>query len=262
MRARAELTAEASRLCWRSDPPIVLRPTGGHRMHLVQAAGGPLGGDDLALDIRLGAGGAVQVCSAAATVVQASRPPGAARWAVTASAAEGASLDWRPEPTVVCDGAELHSQMRVALRRGARAMLREIVVLGRAGQRGGRFTGELTIELAGVPLLAHTLLLDGADPVLTGPAGTDGARVIGMLATVGEGINALLEDPGEQPGLRWACSGLEGPGWLLLALGDRVTDVSRLLDEATRQWSGAGANRDATARGQPGRAHRRSPGPE
>jgi urease accessory protein len=151
---------------------------------------------------------------------------------MTASVADGAVLDWQPEPTVVCDGAELHSRITFSLHRGARAVLREVVVLGRAGQRGGRFTGELAVNLDGAPLLAHTLLLDGSDPVLTGPAGTGGARAVGMLAVVGEGIDGRLKSAGEKPGLRWACSALDGPGWLLLVLGDRPTEVIALLDHA------------------------------
>ena len=230
MKARAQLTVDPGGLRWRSAAPVSLRPTGGHRIHLVQAAGGPLGGDDLALDVRLGAGCAAQLRSAAATVVQAGRSPGPARWAVTASVAQRAVLDWRPEPTVVCDGAQLHSRITVALQPGARAVLREVVVLGRAGQRGGNFIGELAVDLDGSPLLAHTVLLDGTDPVLAGPAGTGGARVVGMLAMVGESIGDPAQGAGEEPGLRWACAPLDGPGHLVLALADRVTTVIHLLD--------------------------------
>jgi urease accessory protein len=233
--ARAELTVEASDLHWRSSVPVVLRPTGEHRVHLVHAAGGPLGGDDLALDLTVGADCSLQLRSAAAMVVQPGRLLAAARWTVTAALAPGAVLDWQPEPTVVCDGAELHSQLKVVMQPDAGAMVREQIVLGRADQRGGRFVGELIIELAGAPLLAHTTLLDGADPALTGPAGTGGARVAGMLAVVGEGIEGPVEGASEQPGLRWACSALDGPGWLLLALGDRATDVTRLLDEVAQR---------------------------
>ncbi|MGH3935850.1 MAG: urease accessory protein UreD, partial [Pseudonocardiaceae bacterium] len=239
VRARAELTVEsgpaAPRVRWSSAPPVVLRPTGPHRVHLVQAAGGPLGGDDLGLNVHLGPGTVLQVRSAAATVVQPSHPDAAAQWTVTADLADGAVLDWRPEPTVLCDGAELRSSMQIGLQRGARALLREVVVLGRADQRGGRCHGELTVELDGVPLLTHTLLLDGADPALAGPAGTGGARAIGTLAAVGEGIGRPPKDTGEEPGLRWACSALDGPGWLLLALGDRATDITRLLDQAAQE---------------------------
>jgi urease accessory protein len=231
VKARAQLTVDACGLRWCSAAPVVLRPTGGHRIHLVQAAGGPLGGDDLALDVDLGAGCAVQLRSAAATVVQPGRSPGPARWAVTASVAQRATLDWQPEPTVVCDGAQLHSRITVALQPAARAVLREVVVLGRAGQRGGRFVGELAVDLDGAPLLAHTVLLDGADPVLGGPAGTGGARVVGMLAVVGEGIEGPARDAGEEPGLRWACAPLDGPGHMVLALADRVTTVTRILDD-------------------------------
>lgn len=248
VQARAELVVEpgpgAACLRWRSAPPVALRQTGSNRVHLVQAAGGPLGGDDLALDVYLGAGTALELCSAAAMVVQAGGDQAAAQWTAAAALAGGAVLDWRPEPTVICDGAELRSSMTVAVQRGGQAMLREVVVLGRAGQHGGRYHGELAVDFDGAPLLNHTLLLDGADPALAGPAGTGGARVVGMLAAVGEGIDGPVHDAGEEPGLRWACSALDGPGWLLLALGDRAADVTRLLDEANAHWSKSRLERD------------------
>lgn len=241
MKARAKLRVEpgtgADCVRWRCAPPIAVRQTGPNRVHLVHAAGGPLGGDQLALDLNLGARTCLQVRSAAATVVLPSDPAAPARWTVAADLADGAALGWRPEPTVICDGAELHSSMTVTLHGAARAVLHEVVVLGRAGQRGGCFRGELTVECDSAPLLAHTLLLDGADPVLTGPAGTGGARVVGMLAIVGEGTGRPTTDAGEQSGLRWACSALQGSGWMLLALGDQVTDITRLLDKAARDWA-------------------------
>jgi urease accessory protein len=262
VRACAELTVEpgpdAACLRWRCAPPVVLRQTGPNRVHVVQTAGGPLGGDELALSVHLSAGSTLQLRSAAATVVQAGRFPAPARWTVAADLADGAVLDWRPEPTVVCDGAELRSSMTVAVQCGARAMLREVVVLGRARQHGGRYHGELAVDLDGAPLLNHTLLLDGADPVLAGPAGTGGARALGMLATVGEGSGGPLEeDAGEEPGLRWACSALDGPGWLLLVLGDQVTDVAWLLDQVAPNWLEFRSPPDYISR----RAVRREPAP-
>jgi urease accessory protein len=169
--------------------------------------------------------------------VQAGCHSAAAQWTVAVALAAGAVLDWRPEPTVVCDGAELYSSMTVTVQRGARAMLREVVVLGRARQSGGHYHGELAVAVDGAPLLHHTLLLDGGDPVLAGPAGTGGARIVGTLAVVGEGLDGPLKGAGEEPGLRWACSPLDGPGWLLFALGDRVIDVTRLLDRVAQDWS-------------------------
>lgn len=230
MRARAELIVDGA-VRWRSVPPVVLRPTGRHRVHLVQAAGGPLGGDDLGLAVRVGRNARLELRTAAATVAQPGSPPGPARWTLDAEVACGARLDWLPEPTVVCDGAELHSTVHIRLADGGSAVLREEVVLGRVGQRGGRYRGELAVEHAGVPLLLHTLLLDGAHPALSGPGGTGGCRAVGTLLVVGAGLTGPPEGAGEHPGLRWACSALEGPGRMLLAVGD-VPAVAVLLDHA------------------------------
>lgn len=53
----------------------------------------------------------------------------------------------------------------------------------------------------------HTLLLDGADPVLSGPADTGGSRAVETLLVVGEGLIGPAEGAGEQPELCWACAG-------------------------------------------------------
>jgi hypothetical protein len=82
---------------------------------------------------------------------------------------------------------------------------RAVWALPVTGSRGFRW------RVPDVLVLAHTLLLAGAGPMLTGPAGTAGARVIGILTAVGEGIEAPQEGAGERPGLRWACSALDGP---------------------------------------------------
>jgi len=230
VKARAELTVDDA-VRWRSDPPVVLRPTGGQRVHVVQAAGGPLGGDDLGLAVRVGSGARLELRTAAATVVQPGSPPGPARWTLDVELAGGAHLDWRPEPTVVCDGAELRSTVRIRLSGRAGTVFREEIVLGRAGQRGGRYHGELAVEYEDVPLLVHSLLLDGADPALSGPAGTGGCRAVGMMLVVGADLPGPAEGAGEQPGLRWACSALDGPGRLLLAVGDAPA-VAAVLDHA------------------------------
>jgi len=211
---------------------VVLRQTGTGRVHLVHAAGGPLGGDELGLDVEVGAGAAVAVRSAGATLVQPGAEAGAgvpARWAVTARVGAGGRLDWAPEPTVVADGAALESVLRVELAAGAGATLREIVVLGRHGQQGGRHTGALEVAVGGVPLLAHSTVLDGADPALCGPAGTAGARAVGTL--VWAGLPSPPPGRGEGTDVRWAWTLLDGPGAVLLAVGSPA-GVTRVLDAA------------------------------
>lgn len=202
-------------------------------MHLVQAAGGPLGGDELELRIRLAANTELTVATAGATVAQPGRPgSGPARWTVRAELGPGARLRWLPQPTVVCDGADLHAELRLELAEGAAALVREELRLGRYGQLGGRYRGALSVDHQGVPLIRHTSVLDGADPGLTGPAGTGACRVIGTLLGAGDQPPPECAATGERAGLRWAHQRLAGPGWLLLAAGTEAAGMSALLDGA------------------------------
>lgn len=236
--ARARLCVEPAagrqRIRWSQAWPVVLRHTGAEQVHLVHGAGGPLGGDDFALDLEVAPGGVLRVASAAATVVQPGQPD-VARWAVCAEVGAGGRLTWAPEPTVVCAGAELAARLRVRLAAGAGAVLREIVVLGRHGESGGRYRGSLTVDVDGTPLIAHRTLLDGTDPALCGPAGTAGARAVGTLLLVGDVPGsvaaAAVAEAGEEPGRRWAWTELAGPGRMLLAVGEPRA-VVELLERA------------------------------
>ncbi|HAI64799.1 MAG TPA: urease accessory protein, partial [Acidimicrobiaceae bacterium] len=102
MLARAELVAEASdgRLTLpvlRSDPPILLRPTG-DTVHLVGGSAGPLGGDRLRLDVTVRRNACLRLRSAAASVVLPGPTASSLRLAITIE--PGGHLDWRPEPAV------------------------------------------------------------------------------------------------------------------------------------------------------------------
>jgi len=233
VRATARLTADrAGRLHWDQAWPVLLRPTGPGQVHLLHGSGGPLGGDELGLDVDVAPGASLAVTSAAATVVQ----PGQgdqARWDVSVTAGAGGTVHWTPEPTVICDGAALTSVLRVDLAAGAGAVIRETVILGRHGQRGGRYSGTLTATVDGTALLAHTTVLDDADPGLRGPGGTSGARAVGTLLLAGAGGRVPDEPVGEEPGVRWAWMELDGPGALLLAVGDPARVIA-VLDRHDR----------------------------
>jgi urease accessory protein len=228
--ASVEVTADR-RIRWSTTPPVVVRQTGPNQLHLVQAAGGPLGGDELELRLRLAEGAELTVRTAGATVAQPGvAGAGPATWTVHAEVAEAARLRWCPEPTVVCDRARLDAQVRLLLADGASALVREEVQLGRFGQLGGHYRGSLAVDYAGEPLVRHTVRLDGADPGLTGLAGTAGQRLVATV--LGAGTPAPPPDlpaVGERDGLRWARHDLTGPGWLLLALGSRRADLLALL---------------------------------
>jgi len=244
----ADVAAGRPRIRWTHAWPIVLRPTGDSRIHLVHGAGGPLGGDALALDVQVETGGSLAVRSAGATIVQPGRGSEPARWDFHVVVGSGASLDWAPEPTVVVDRADYQTSLRVELAAGARAVLREVVVLGRHGCAGGRYRGRLDVTVDGTPLLAHTTLLDGADPGLCGPGGTAGGRAIGTLVVVGATADVPADAAdvpadaadvpaaadslaGERPDVRWAWTDLPGPGRALLAVGEPRAVIA-ILDAA------------------------------
>jgi urease accessory protein len=234
VRAAATLSATAEGIRWRDAAPVAVRPTGPGEVHLLQAAGGPLGGDDLRLALTVGPGRALTVRSAGATVAQPGPSGEPARFTVTADLAAGASLRWVPRPTVVCDRADFRTALRADLPGDAFLLARELVVLGRSGEAGGRCAAELTVTVAGRPLLSHETLLDGADPVLSGPAGSGGHRVHGATVLAGRGVPEAAERDGVTGGVTWGVLPLDGPGVLVLALGASAAAVESMMDTLAR----------------------------
>lgn len=236
MRAAATFTADRHRIHWRDAPPVVLRPTGPDRLHLLHAAGGPLGGDRLALDGTVDAGCALDVRSAGATVVQPDPHRRPADWAVRLNVLAGATVDWAPQPTVVCAGADFRTSLHADVAGSGRLRVREVVVLGRTGEPGGRCASTLSVTVGGKPLVVHENLLDGTDPALSGPAGSGGHRVQGTLLVAGGTVAPPAERAGTDAGVLWAVLPLPGPGYLVLAAGALVTDVSRALERLGAQF--------------------------
>ena len=205
-------------LRWMHGWPVVLRPTGpGRRAACTWSTPRAAARRRRPRTVRRRRPGArLAVHSAGATLVQ----PGAAtdapaRWTVELQVGAGARVHWAPEPTVVSDGAALESTVRVVLAAVRPATVREIVVLGRHGQRGGRYAGTTARRRRGVPLLAHTTLLDGADPSSAGRRVPAGPGRSGRSCARG-GVGTL---PGGEPDVRWAWSALDGPGEVLMAVG-------------------------------------------
>jgi urease accessory protein len=177
------------------------------------------------------------VHSAAATVVQPGRDPGSvASFDVEAVLAEGAVLDWRPEPTVVCDGAVWEPSVRLDLAEGARARVVEQLVLGRSGQAGGRCASTTRATVGAAPVLASTTLIDGADAALTGIGGTGGARSVGSVLVVGEPAPEA-EEARDDGDVVWARTPLDGPGSLVTAIGTARAVAQVLVREGGAQPS-------------------------
>lgn len=237
LRARVRVRAEPDGrggVRWpilRSAPPISLRPAG-DVLHLVASAAGPLGGDEVQVEVEVAPGASLTVTSVAASLALPGRSGAPSSLRVVATVGEGAALRWLPQPLVACHGCDHHATAEVAVADGATLEWREELILGRHGEPCGDVRTSLRIDVGGRPLLRHELRAGPRSPGWDGPAGLAGARAVGQLALVGHSFVPPSGTPVAGP--HAAVLGLEGPGVLVTALGGDAPGVRRALDEGRR----------------------------
>jgi urease accessory protein len=212
----------------RSDGPLAVREVGGSEpatVYLVGAAAGPLGGDDLALQLTVAPGARLTVRSAATTLAL----PGAgeSRFALRALVGAGGRLDFAPEPTVAVAGCHHRSVADIALGPGAVLSWREEVVLGRHGEGPGTYGSRCDVVLDDVPLLRHELRLDGSGRYAS-RAVLAGAGAVGTVVVTGPD---LVKEPHTEDDL--AVLPLAGPGVLVSATATDASVLRRRLDAGT-----------------------------
>ncbi|QYG94029.1 urease accessory protein UreD [Iamia sp. SCSIO 61187] len=171
----------------RSEAPLLLRLAPGGRAHLVGGAAGPLGGDDLALAIRVGALARLEVRGVAAMLAQPGPAGGRGRLVVTADVGEDGHLDWDVQPTIVVAGADLDVDLRIALASGATLRWREELVLGRSAEQPGRVRTRVRLTEGGRTTLDHRQVAGGAPGPWDGPGDLGGHRWLGSELRVGRG---------------------------------------------------------------------------
>ena len=183
-------------------------------MYLVGGAAGPLGGDVLELQIEVREGATLRLRTAAAAVALPGHDGRESMLSVTLTVAAGARLEYLPEPTVAAAGARHRTEIRADLAAGAALVLRDEVVLGRYGERGGSCRTRLRVDLAGAPLLRHDLDVSGTDEVSLGPAVLAGCRTAGsLLWVVPDGLDGRADAFRLRGGRRGdAAGGSRGPG--------------------------------------------------
>jgi urease accessory protein len=228
----------------RSMAPLMLVPqrfprragrTGPAVVHLVNSAAAPLGGDELEVTVRVGAGARLRLSSVAATLAMPGPHGGESSLTVTIEVADGASLEYLPQPTVITERARHESRIHAELAGLARLRCGETIVLGREGERSGRMGSTMVLRRDGKPLLCQRS--EVGDPVTDGsPASLAGRRVLGTEVLV------WGEDPAEPAGdLWWSLVPLAVGGSLATAVaGDTVT-AAGLLDLARAAHPGWGS---------------------
>ncbi|MFI6326180.1 urease accessory protein UreD [Nonomuraea sp. NPDC050556] len=166
----------------RSAPPLTLRQTGPHTVHLISTAAGPLGGDHFELDLDVAEGTTLEVASVASTLVLPG--DGESLMRVTARVADGATLHFLPEPTVLAAGCTHRMEVRLALEGTAQVWWREEIIFGRYGEAPGTCHTRFDATVDGHPLLSQELTT--GDPRLnTSPAVYNSATCIGTLLLAG-----------------------------------------------------------------------------
>ncbi|WP_292824946.1 urease accessory protein UreD [Microbacterium sp.] len=151
------------------------------RAHIAVAAAGMvlLGGDDVQIEIDVGPGCTLEIEDVGGTVAY----PGArSSWLLGARIGAGGTLLWHGLPFVVTDGADVVRRGSLTLESGAGAVIRETLVLGRHGERGGRLVSALTVVDAGGPILVERLEADGTEPE---PGVLGSNRVVDAVIAVG-----------------------------------------------------------------------------
>lgn len=199
------------------------------RVTLVGAMSGPLGGDRLALDVRVDDGARLRVDSAAATLALPGRDGGAAHYDVRLTVGEHGRLRWLPEPLISASRSVLRYTVHVELAPTARLLMRDISVLGRSGEEPGRLTTRLTVHRDGRPLLDQQL------DTGTGAPGWDGGTVLGGHRAAGQllVVDPDLTDAPPEPrvlGPGAAVMPLAAPAVLVTALGADALAVAKMLN--------------------------------
>ncbi|SDD11726.1 urease accessory protein UreD [Actinokineospora iranica] len=200
-------------------------------VHLAGSAATPLGGDVLDLAIVVGPGARLRLVGVGATLALPGQHPGPSTMSVTIEVGAAGSLEYLTEPTIVVSAADHHADLRADLAADARLRCREVVVLGRSGERPGAFHSETRLRRDGTTLLRQRLDLGGAlDATPTHLAGHP------VIATE---LLVWGADPAEAAvGDWWSLVPLAHGGSLATVLAEDTITAYRRLDTATAAHPG------------------------
>jgi urease accessory protein len=234
VRASARVVAELDRdrtvlRVLKGEVPLLPRRTGPNEIHFVGGAAGPLGGDELSIELEVGPGATLWVRTVAASIALPGRDGAESRTSVHATLGPGARLVWLPEPIVAAARCHHHNLSAVELSAGAALVWREEVVLGRHGEGPGDIRLSTVVRRDGRPLYRGDVALGPAHP--DGPAILGGARVLAtLISTDRTDMSAISGISAIPPTPRAAVMPLAGGGVVATALGDDLAETRALTD--------------------------------
>lgn len=197
----------------------------GARVALVATGALLLGGDHVRVDIHVGPDAWLDVVETAGTVAYDAAGVRSS-WHVSADVGVRGVLTWAGLPFVVADGADVDRRTDITLGAGARACVRDTLVLGRAGEQGGALRSRTHITIEDVPLLVEELDL--------GPAGRS-AGILGDYRVLDSVTIAGHRPSDEHQDGQTLQLDLAGPGAIARYLG-HVAHAS-CLDQVWNRWA-------------------------
>lgn len=203
-----------------------LRVTGNYvRIALVGINMALLAGDVLELNVRVGKGVVLEVIEPVGMVAYNAEGQGAA-WRLRANCDVGATLIWRGAPFVAAHGSNVRRLSELALASGARALIRESLVLGRSGEQRPPLHSRMHVSLDERELLVEDLDINEETGRL--PGIVERSRVIVTLIAAGWRPTSDVADPHRLD--------LAGPGAVFRALSSALHHADELIDPPFLNW--------------------------
>jgi urease accessory protein len=184
----------------RSDGPIMLRPTPCSpadaalwrwpddtvQVCRAAAAAGPLGGDDLRLDVRVGPESSLVLSDVSATLALPGPHGLRSHMRLAAEVGPGGFLALQSQPLIAATACDHRMITEVDLAADARLIAREELLLGRHGEEPGSIGQRLRVCRDGRPVYDQDVVLGVDDvPGWRGPAVAGGRRAVGSVLLVG-----------------------------------------------------------------------------
>ena len=156
---------------------------------LLNTAGGLTGGDRFEVAAEALPGADLALTTQAAERIYAARPGETAAVRTRLTLGQGARLAWLPQETILYEGASLERRLSVTLDPGARLLVVEPLLFGRAARgeelRAARLTDRVSVDREGGPLWRDGIDLEGDVSAQLDRAGVaGGARALATVLLV------------------------------------------------------------------------------
>jgi urease accessory protein len=220
-RARATTLAHGDFLAPR---PLGTRATHA-RIALVGISMALLAGDTVALHVNVGPGATLEIIEPTGMVAYDADGE-RSRWQLHATLGAGANLIWHGAPFVAAQGSNAHRHADFSLGEGARALVKETLVLGRSSEADVQLRNETRVTRDGHELLVEDLDITAANRRLPGILGS--AKAMHTLLAAGWRPRGDGNDPRRLD--------LAGPGALFRTLGEALHQAREPAEPLFTAW--------------------------